>query len=100
MIKVMRRAGLLGLLLALTAGSAWAEVTLTFYAHPGARVRDGNLVYPHAFVQAAGTLDETGEAVAWAAGFSARNFGPQVLFGSLPGEVIPPNPRYVGEGKP
>ena len=29
------------LLLALIAGQAWAEVTVTFYAHPGARVRDG-----------------------------------------------------------
>ena len=96
----MRRAGLLGLLLALIAGSAWAEVTLTFYAHPGARVRDGNLLFPHAFVQATGTLDETGETVDWAAGFTARNPGPHLLFARGDGVVELPNPRYVGEGKP
>ena len=68
MIGTIRRAGLLGLLLALIGGSAWAEVTLTFYAHPGARVRDGNLLFPHAFVQATGTLEDTGDTVDWAAG--------------------------------
>jgi hypothetical protein len=90
----------LGLLLALIAGSAWAEVTLTFYAHPGARVRDGNLLFPHAFVQARGTLDETGETVDWAAGFTARNPGPHLLFMRGTGVVELPNPRYVGDGKP
>lgn len=100
MIRRMNRAGLLGLLLALIAGSAWAEVTLTFYAHPGARVRDGYLLFPHAFVQATGSLDETGEAVDWAAGFTARNPGPQLLFTRGVGVVELPNPRYVGEGKP
>ena len=100
MIRTMSRAGLLGLLLALIASSAWAEVTLTFYAHPGARVRDGYLLFPHAFVQATGTLDETGETVDWAAGFTARNPGPQLLFVRGVGVVEFPNPRYVGEGKP
>ncbi len=100
MMQTMRRAGLPGLVLALIAGSAWAEVTLTFYAHPGARVRDGNLLFPHAFVQAKGTLDETGETVDWAAGFTARNPGPQLLFARGEGVVELPNPRYVGEGKP
>ncbi len=100
MIQTMRRAGLLGLLLALIAGSAWAEVTLTFYAHPGARVRDGNLLFPHAFVLASGTLDDTGEAVDWSAGFTARNPGPQLLLARGVGVVENPNPRYVGEGKP
>ena len=99
MIGTMRRAGLLGLLLALVAGSAWAEVTLTFYAHPGARVRDGNLLFPHAFVHATGTLELTGETVDWAAGFTARNPGPHLLFARGPGVVELPNPRYVGEGK-
>lgn len=94
------RAGLSGLLLALIAGSAWAEVTLTFYAHPGARVRDGNLLFPHAFVQATGTLDDTGDPVDWAAGFTARSPGPHLLFAQGDGVVELPNPRYVGEGKP
>ena len=38
---VTMRTGVLGVLLALVAGQAWAEVTVTFYAHPGARVRAG-----------------------------------------------------------
>ncbi|MDP2763328.1 MAG: hypothetical protein Q8O54_00650 [Brevundimonas sp.] len=96
----MRRAGLLGLLLALIAGSAWAEVTLTFYAHPGARVRDGYLLFPHAFVHATGTLEDTGDPVDWSAGFTARNPGPQLLFVRGVGVVENPDPRYVGEGKP
>jgi hypothetical protein len=100
MIQTMRRAGLLGLLLALIAGSAWAEVTLTFYAHPGARVRDGNLLLPHAFVHATGTLDDTGEAVDWSAGFTARDPGPQLLLARGVGVVQHPERRYVGEGKP
>jgi hypothetical protein len=94
----MRRIGLL--VLALFAGPAWAEVTLTFYAHPGARVRDGNLLFPHAFVQATGTLAGTGETVDWAAGFTARNPGPHLLFMRGTGVVELPNPRYVGDGKP
>jgi len=100
MIRRMRRAGLLGLMLALIAGSAWAEVTLTFYAHPGARVRDGNLLFPHAFVHATGSLEDTGDVVDWSAGFTARNPGPQLLFSRGVGVVEHPNPRYVGEGKP
>ena len=100
MPETIRQIGLLGLVLALFAGPASAEVTLTFYAHPGARVRDGNLLFPHAFVQATGTLDETGEPVDWAAGFTARNPGPHLLFARGAGVVELPNPRYVGEGKP
>ena len=55
MIGKMRRALLAGLLLALTAAPALAEVTLTFYAHPGARVRGGELLFPHAYVHASGS---------------------------------------------
>jgi hypothetical protein len=88
------------LLLALAAGPAWAEVTLTFYAHPGARIRGGELLFPHAFVHAVGVLDDTGEPVDWAAGFTARNPGPQLLFARGAGVVLEPDPRYVGEGRP
>lgn len=88
------------LLLALAAGPAWAEVTLTFYAHPGARIRGGELLFPHAFVHATGVLDDTGEPVDWAAGFTARNPGPQLLFARGAGVVLEPDPRYVGEGRP
>lgn len=88
------------LLLALAAGPAWAEVTLTFYAHPGARIRGGELLFPHAFVHAVGVLDDTGEPVDWAAGFTAKNPGPQLLFARGAGVVLEPDPRYVGEGRP
>lgn len=87
------------LLLSLVAGQAWAAVTLTFYAHPGARVRGGYLLFPHAYVQATGTLDDTGEAVNWAAGFTAKNPGPQLLFSRGAGVVQEPEARYVGEGR-
>lgn len=88
------------LLLALLAGPALAAVTITFYAHPGARVRGGYLLFPHAYVQAVGTLDETGEAVDWAAGFTAKNPGPQLLFARDRGQVLTPDVRYIGEGRP
>ncbi len=88
------------LLLALTAGPAWAAVTLTFYAHPGARIRGGDLLFPHAFVHATGALDDTGEVVDWAAGFTAKNPGPHLLFTRGTGAVLEPDPRYVGEGQP
>ncbi len=95
-----RRAVLAGLLLALAAGPAWAEVTLTFYAHPGARVRGGELLFPHAYVHASGSLDDTGDPVDWAAGFTARNPGPHLLLARGAGVVATPEPRYVGEGRP
>lgn len=99
MIRAFLRAWLPGLILAFIASQAWAEVTITFYAHPGARVRDGNLLFPHAYVHAVGRLDDTGEAVDWSAGFTARNPGPQLLFARGVGEVQHPNPRYVDEGQ-
>lgn len=100
MIAGMRRAGLLGLALALIAGPALAEVVLTFYAHPGARVRGGYLLFPHAYVQATGSLDDTGDPIDWAAGFTARSPGPQLLFARGAGVVAYPDARYVGEGRP
>lgn len=99
MMRAFLRACLPGLLLALVASQAWAEVTITFYAHPGARVRDGNLLFPHAYVHAVGQLDDTGEAVDWSAGFTAKNPGPQLLFARGVGEVQHPDPRYVSEGQ-
>ncbi len=100
MIRRLLHSLIAALLLTLAAGPAWAEVTLTFYAHPGARIRGGELLFPHAFVHAIGTLDDTGEAVDWAAGFTARNPGPQLLFARGTGVVLEPDPRYVGEGRP
>lgn len=100
MIRATRRAALWGLMLALVAGPAWAAVTLTFYAHPGARVRDGYLLFPHAYVHATGSLDDTGDAVDWAAGYTARDPGPHLLFTRGAGLVEYPDARYIGEGRP
>ena len=100
MFGKMRRALLAGMLLAMAAGPALAEVTLTFYAHPGARVRGGELLFPHAYVHASGSLEDTGDAVDWAAGFTAKNPGPQLLFARGAGVVATPEARYVGEGRP
>ena len=90
----------LALLAALTGGPAWAAVTVTFYAHPGARIRGADLLFPHAYVRATGTLDDTGDAVDWTAGFTARNPGPELLFVSGKGAVLTPDARYAGEGRP
>jgi len=100
MSRLFLRVLLAALLLAGGAGPAWASVTLTFYAHPGARIRGGDLLFPHAYVQATGALDDTGEPVSWAAGFTARSPGPQLLFMSGRGVVAEPEARYVSEGKP
>lgn len=100
MIRRLLRAAAPALLLALIAGQAWAEVTVTFYAHPGARVRGGYLLFPHAYVHAEGTLDETGEPVDWSAGFTARSPGPHLLFVRGGGVVAEPDARYVDEGRP
>jgi hypothetical protein len=100
MTRSFLRALIPALLLALVAGQAWAAVTLTFYAHPGSRVRNGELLFPHAYVHATGTLDDTGEAVDWSAGYTAKNPGPQLLFARGVGEVRNPDARYVSEGKP
>ena len=94
------RVWILGVALALIAGQAWAAVTVTFYAHPGARVRGGYLLFPHAYVHAEGTIDATGEAVDWSAGFTARSPGPQLLFARGGGVVQTPDARYVDEGRP
>ena len=99
MARGWRTGGLLGLLLALAGGPALAEVTMTFYAHPGARIRGGNLLFPHAYVHATGSLDDTGDPVDWAAGFTALNPGPQLLFARGAGVVAQPEPRYIAEGR-
>lgn len=88
------------LLLLLIAGQAWAEVTVTFYAHPGARIRGGELLFPHAYVHAEGTVEATGEPVDWSAGFTAKSPGPQLLFVRGDGVVTAPDARYVDEGRP
>ena len=100
MIRRLLRAVAPALLLAMIAGQAWAEVTVTVYAHPGARVRGGYLLFPHAYVHAEGTLDANGEPVDWSAGFTAKSPGPHLLFVRGDGVVTAPDARYVDEGRP
>lgn len=97
MIGMMRRAGLLGLALALIAAPAWATVTLTFYAHPGARFRGGELLFPHAYVHASGSLDDTGDPVDWAAG--SRPGIPVPTCCSRPAPASSPRPRPAMWGR-
>lgn len=87
-------------LLMLCASPALADVTVTFYAHPGNRISGGYLLFPHAYLHAEGTLDDTGEAVDWSAGFTAKNPGPQLLFAAGVGVVSEPDERYVHQGRP
>jgi len=89
----------LALAISLTAAPAFAAVTLTFYAHSGNRIHGGYLLFPHAYVRASGHLDDTGDPVDWAAGFTARDPGPQLLFVRGPGVVSYPDPAYVDQGK-
>jgi hypothetical protein len=100
MTRTLCRSLIPALLLALISGPVWAAVTVTFYAHPGARVRGGYLLFPHAYVHAEGTVDATGEPVDWSAGFTARSPGPQLLFVRGGGVVQEPDARYVSEGRP
>lgn len=100
MIRRLLQSLLPALLLALIAGQAWAEVTVTFYAHPGARIRGGDLLFPHAYVHAEGTVEATGELVDWSAGFTAKSPGPHLLFARGGGVVTAPDARYVDEGRP
>jgi hypothetical protein len=99
-MQSVRRIVILGLLASLVGGQAFAAVTVTFYAHPGARVRGADLLFPHAYVRATGTLDDTSAPVDWIAGFTAKNPGPQLLFTSGRGEVQTPDMRYAREGRP
>ena len=94
MIRRLLRSLAPALLLALIAGQAWAEVTVTFYAHPGARIRGGDLLFPHAYVHAEGTVAATGEPVDWSAGFTAKSPGPHLLFARGGGVVL--HARSIG----
>ena len=70
---------------------ALAEVRASFHSFNGSLFGR----YPHTFVVFEGTLDSTGEAVNENYGFSARDAGPGVLFGSAEHIVMSEEPRYV-----
>lgn len=87
------------LLLCLTA-LAWlaaptaasAEVEIAFYS------KELSDTFPHAFVVMKGRLDETGEEIDEALGFTAKAITPAILLGSVAGEVIPEKQSYIKHG--
>lgn len=79
-------------------GAARADVELTFYAHPGARLRQGWLLFPHAYIGLTGTLS-SGERVEEYLGFTAANPGPHLLITSGRGALLPPDMRYFHESR-
>ena len=81
---------LLALLLSLYALPAQAAVTVTFWSH-----EFGNS-FPHAFITLRGVPDAGGAAVDANYGFTAKSVTPALLFGSVPGEVEPSKPGYIG----
>lgn len=80
-----------GLLLALAAQPANAEVTATFYSH------DFGDHFPHALVKLKGTVDATGEQVDTNYGFTAVNTTPAILWGPVNGMIESKDAKYVAD---
>ncbi len=83
-----------GLMLALAAPQAKAEVVATFYSH------DFDDYFPHAFVKLQGTVDSTGEQVDTNYGFTAVNVSPGLLLGSVKGMVETKDAKYISKSNP
>lgn len=88
-----------GLLLSLVAllglaapSAAVAEVEIAFYS------KELSDTFPHAFVVMKGRLDETGEEIDEAVGFTAKTITPAILLGSVAGHVIPEKASYIAQG--
>lgn len=77
------------LLFASIAGTAQADVRLTFWS------RDTSSYFPHAFITMKGNLDATGEAVDTSYGFTLNTVGPAALFGSVPAHIDVTNKAYI-----
>ena len=85
-------AALLALLL--FAGTAQAQVSVSFHSFKGS-VFFGR--YPHTFVVFEGTLDATGEAVNENYGFSAKKVGLSILNGPVEHAIYSEEPKYIHE---
>lgn len=70
-------------------GAAPAEVEIAFYS------RELGTSFPHAFVTMKGTLDETGEPIDEAFGFTAKAVTPAILMGSVAGKIIAEHQSYI-----
>lgn len=77
------------LLAFLVAMPARAEVSVSFYS------RDFGEVFPHAYFEVTGTLDDGTAVPRTNYGFTAKNVTPAILFGSVDGEIVTMNPTYV-----
>ena len=73
----------------LSSGTAFASVELAFYS------KELGVTFPHAFVTLKGTLDETGQPVDEAFGFTAKSVTPAILMGSVSGEIIAEQQPYI-----
>lgn len=82
-------AALFGLL---APSPAPAEVEIAFYS------KELSDTFPHAFVVMRGRLDDTGEEVDEALGFTAKTISPAILLGSVAGHVIPEKTSYIAQG--
>lgn len=87
--RIALSATLVAIAFALTPASAAAAVAISFYSH------EWDNKFPHAFIVLAGTDDRTGVAVNDSYGFTALNVSPAILMGSVKGEVIASEPRYI-----
>lgn len=94
--SVNRFRALLVLIVVLTAGwagSAAAEIRVTFYSHGWAVGSGGETYFPHAYILIEGSTAD-GPPVNETFGFTAENLSRAVK--NLPGLVQPANPRFPG----
>lgn len=82
---------LLAALLALLPATASAAVEISFYS------KEFGSSFPHAFVALEGTVDATGEKIQANYGFTATHVTPAILMGSVKGEVMSVDPKYMSK---
>lgn len=85
---------LIAALLALAPGPCLAAVEITFYS------KEFGASFPHNFVTLVGTPDRGGERIDVNYGFTATHVTPAVLMGSVKGEVMSADAKYVAKSDP
>ncbi len=88
-IRMRRMLATLVLALSWVAGSAHADVRMTFWS------RDTSNYFPHAFFTLKGTLDSTGQVVDESYGFTLNDLTPIALFASVPAHIDITNKKYI-----
>ncbi|MFN3946373.1 MAG: hypothetical protein ACK4K7_15760 [Allosphingosinicella sp.] len=74
--------------------TASAAVDITFYS------REYGSHFPHAFITLSGTLNRSGERIDANYGFTATHVTPAILLGSVRGEIISADARYIASSDP